>query len=1100
MLKYLKLVIFLTTTFILFLNINISYADNIKNSTNANLLFTKGEQQYNAGNYDLAIISFTSAYKKFQEFSDWDNYLKSLIEIGHCYRRKGDFGEGLKYANIAEVEASKYYNKKNIIFSDIYHLQGSLIANSGDYNGSINYFTKSINIKTSVLGKKDTNLSTSYNNLGNTYFFLGKYDKALAYYKKAIEIAHNRILYSVPEVAMFNLSGAITLSIIGEIDQAKYHYAESLRIGRKTLAENDDDLLRIYMNIGNFLIQLGRYDLALNLLNAVKESFINKFGSNYYELGFIYTNIGNIYGHKGDNDKATDFFFKALDVYKSNYPNDHPEIASTYMNIGHCFYAKKKFEKAISYYCNSIKNTDNTFTHIRTYRNTGRAYEQLKETEQAELYFEKAIQLSEKLLGNKHYETGISYINKGEFYFNHNKKEKSIELYFKALNIFKTVFGNKHHDVAFCNSNIGYYYYSEKKYEEALKYYQQAIISLNINFNNNDVYANPETNKVLLEQNLIRPLHQKARTLIKLWQKTSNIKDLKAGLNTYIATIKLLDKIRTSYTQSSSLELGSKTNTVYTEAIKVCLDLYSIKKDYKYKEIAFELSEKSKAAVLLSAIKEIQAKNFGQIPQSFIIYENEIEKEIAEYVSLIDIEEQSNNPSEKKLRLLRSKLLALKQKKEALEDFLNINYPAYFNLKYNTDVIKLNELQKQLTKNQTIIEYTLSDSIIYIFLISKEQYEIEEVKADSLFYKNISFFRSSISNNKFSDINKDSFDKFVNSSYKLYEKLIKPIERHITNDQLIIIPGGELGYIPFESLITKLPNNKIFDYRSLHYLLYKYSTSYSISATMLYSKTKNNTARKEVIAFSPQYKTISSAIHKNDTALPRQFLSPLPEAIKEVNAIGKYFKTDVYTKELATESNFKKEVSKYDIIHLAMHTIIDDNNPMYSKLVFSHPDNNKAEDGYLNTYEIFNLDLNARLAVLSACNTGYGKLLTSEGILSMARGFIYAGCPSIIMTLWTVEDKTSSELINSFYKYLNSGMTKDMALRQAKLDHLKNADQLKAHPFFWSGYVNIGDTAALTNEIWFYKYNKIIILISSIAVLIILIKRKRIFYKIFNRN
>jgi hypothetical protein len=107
---------------------------------------------------------------------------------------------------------------------------------------------------------------------------------------------------------------------------------------------------------------------------------------------------------------------------------------------------------------------------------------------------------------------------------------------------------------------------------------------------------------------------------------------------------------------------------------------------------------------------------------------------------------------------------------------------------------------------------------------------------------------------------------------------------------------------------------------------------------------------------------------------------------------------------------------------------------------------------------------NARMVVLSACRTGFGKLLKGEGVMSLARSFMYAGCPSIIMTLWEVSDRSGALLMKNFYRHLKRGMTKSEALRQAKLDFIVRADQLKAHPYFWSTYVAIGDTSPIYDD------------------------------------
>ena len=172
-----------------------------------------------------------------------------------------------------------------------------------------------------------------------------------------------------------------------------------------------------------------------------------------------------------------------------------------------------------------------------------------------------------------------------------------------------------------------------------------------------------------------------------------------------------------------------------------------------------------------------------------------------------------------------------------------------------------------------------------------------------------------------------------------------------------------------------------------------------------------------------------------------------------------------------------------------MHTIIDDEDPMYSKMIFTQ-DIDTIDDGFLNTFEIYNLNLRAQLAVLSACNTGSGKILNGEGIMSLARGFIYSGVPSIVMTLWEIDDKSGSDIMTNFYSYLKEGQTKDIALQNAKLEYLRTASQLRSHPYFWSAYVNIGNTKPLEKN----NQNLYLLLIGLISISLLswlYIKRKK---------
>jgi CHAT domain-containing protein len=181
----------------------------------------------------------------------------------------------------------------------------------------------------------------------------------------------------------------------------------------------------------------------------------------------------------------------------------------------------------------------------------------------------------------------------------------------------------------------------------------------------------------------------------------------------------------------------------------------------------------------------------------------------------------------------------------------------------------------------------------------------------------------------------------------------------------------------------------------------------------------------------------------------------------EIENIPKRYHGKKVTGRLATERLFKQYASNYDILHLAMHTRVNDDYPLSSVLKFS-PEQDTTEDGLLHTYEIFGMKLNSRMVVLSACSSGSGKLEKGEGINSLARAFLYAGTESIIMTLWDVEDGASRKLITYFYEFLAKGHNKDKALRLAKLKYLDNLQYLKeGHPYFWSGYVVHGNNKPL---------------------------------------
>ena len=201
------------------------------------------------------------------------------------------------------------------------------------------------------------------------------------------------------------------------------------------------------------------------------------------------------------------------------------------------------------------------------------------------------------------------------------------------------------------------------------------------------------------------------------------------------------------------------------------------------------------------------------------------------------------------------------------------------------------------------------------------------------------------------------------------------------------------------------------------------------------------------------------------SALSRDGLLDLQGAKDEVNAIRKVIGGKAFEDSLATEGSFKREAAQYRILHLAMHAYADDQDPMLSHLLFTLNPKDTTEDGDLTAAELYAMNLNADLAVLSACNTGFGTLSKGEGVMSLARAFTYAGVPATVTSLWEAPDATTPGIMESFYKNLKLGMPKDDALRQAKLTYLKNAhESLAANPYLWASFVPMGNMDAIDLE------------------------------------
>ena len=192
----------------------------------------------------------------------------------------------------------------------------------------------------------------------------------------------------------------------------------------------------------------------------------------------------------------------------------------------------------------------------------------------------------------------------------------------------------------------------------------------------------------------------------------------------------------------------------------------------------------------------------------------------------------------------------------------------------------------------------------------------------------------------------------------------------------------------------------------------------------------------------------------------RDAVVPLAWNRHEVERLRRYLPGTFITGDEAQEEAFKQQTADHDVLHLAAHALLDEADPMQSRLVFSAA-TDSTEDGFLHAYELYGMDIPARLAVLSACHTGTGQLAEGEGLLSLARAFAYAGCPSVVMNRWAAHDATTPWIMDRLYHYLAKGYAKADALRHAKLDFLGQASAHTQWPAYWGGWMLVGDTEPL---------------------------------------
>jgi CHAT domain-containing protein/Tfp pilus assembly protein PilF len=880
----------------------------------------------------------------------------------------------------------------------------------------------------------------------------------------------------------------------GEYHNALESFKEILELKKSNYPEFHPELAKTYANIGVVYKKQGQLEKSLEYYNKAIGIFNqNKTKQNNRSLGTLYSNLGNIFTLQKNYNKAESYYKQSIKLLINDSLSNLDRISTAYNNLGLLYKDSDSFEKSIHYYQKSYQLKKRLNLPLNSILiNLANVYKEMGKFKIADKYYSKAKEEIIDAYGKNSIYMGSNYLNHGVLKLQSNDYDRAEHYFHRALDIFTEHLGARHPKTSNCYINLGDLYFNQKKYNKAIHNYQHALISLSDTFDNKSFNESPGIKEVFSKNAYLKILKRKASGLKKI--KRNDESNLILALETYDKALEVIRDIRLGYmNEETKLKLTAKERKTFIQSIKLSTKLYKLTNNKKYLRKAFNYSERSKAAVLYENIQSNQALQISSIPDSLQSKENKIKKRIWTFEEMIYEEKQKKNPSQMQIKYWQDQLFELNNKHEDLVMHLEKDYPKYYQLKYNLKVPTKSSVQKKLQDDEVIIEYVLTDQQLFTFVIKKNDFNVQKTAIDSTFLYSIGELQDFLSNRNFSDHSIEDFNHFNRISYNLYSKLIEPLDiQH--GKSLIIIPDNILAYIPFEILIKKETQLDKIRYKELAYLIKDHPLSYSYSTKVLFNQhNQKNKLFNQLGAYAPTYENIDG-LPDNVTATRQRYrekLYPLKGILKEVNRISKIVPGKVFIKDEATEKRFKRSSGNFDILHLAMHTIINDEDPMYSKMAFTQ-EANSNEDNFLNTYEIYNLDLKSKLTVLSSCNTGFGKLSKGEGVMSLARGFKYAGCPSIVMTLWPVEDNSSISLMESFYKALKKGKSKDKAMQFAKLRFLENSDRLHAHPYFWSGYLSIGDQSSLYYKNTLYWIGGVILLVVFSGIFLVL-KRNKLF-------
>jgi len=1057
------------------------------------------QQLKNRGSYDSAMIFFQKSADNELTKNKYPEWVKSVSGMVDCYRAKGELDQGIQLIDQSLAIAITKFDTTGNLYNGLIHKKALLLSDKRQFDQAAALYLRNIRTYIAKSTVPDTGLALSYNGMGTVFLLQNKFSEALDEYQKAIETYQKADHTQSSDYASSLQNIGIVYSMTGNYEKAEQFFLQSLKVKQEVLKASDPQLASLYLNMGRFY-QIVRNDpKAIEYMKRAENFYITQNQSNSVMAGSLFLNMGVIYIYTADFEKAQSYLDKSLEIITNKAPGNLADLLTIYLNMG--FIAEKKgdYQKAKDYYLEGLAIGDKLPNSVKVLRGLANVSYKMKDKLNADTYYKKALQKSIEMYGEEHTETALTYLRYGDF-LSDNGNNKALLYLNKSLALYQKAFGPVNIDVSTAYYYIGSYFYREKDYNKAINYFQLSLIAGFRGFTSMNFSDNPEISKENLNENLLNPLTAKATALLLLYQtKPSRIDILESSAASFSLSLKMIEMLRSTYqNEDSKLFISENEKKTYSNALLSEVQLYHKTNKADALEQAFSLSEKGKSAVLLSHLRDKEAKNIGRIPENLLNQDASLKSEIYFYNKQIHDQQLAANPDEAKIKLWNSRIFDLSHKQDELIRSIELNYPVYYNLKYDNSVITLADIQKKLSPNQAIIEYALTDSLLYIFAITSTNKQLVTRSIDTSFFDNLQVIRQQLTGKDFNNYSGHDFKTFVNTSFNLYSTLLLPVKAIIQKKDLIIIPDGELGYLSFDVLLTSLPDTSKTQYRKLQYLIKESALSYAPSATTFFDELnlqniKNN---GKILAYGPDYGPDNSALDQKDEngRVLRNVLTNLTNTQNEIKSLDEYFNVKTYLGKDATESSFKKKASNYKVLHLAMHAIINSENPLYSKLIFFKPKGDTLEDGMLNASELINMELHAEMAVLSACNTGSGKMRKGEGIMSLSRDFFYAGVPGIIMTAWAVEDRAGIKLMDYFYKYIAKGKPRNEALRLAKIDYLSNCDNLTSHPHYWAAYMNVGDIKPIegfgrrTNP--FSLYGAIATLL-TISVLFIVYSRKK---------
>lgn len=982
-----------------------------------------------------AIALFERALRGFATCEDHEGVVECYLQQARVAGRMGDGLERIRYAGLAHRYAQNHLPDTSDLHPIAAEEQGGAYLAVGRTDPDGPFLDSAAQmLDVAIEGYRSLEiwekLGWCYSSKATACYYIPRLEEAEEALSKMLALTEERAEELTPNLVSAMRGNAFNLYSV--VKQKKGEYNEAIS----------------YINEA---INLERSKPTLTTRDS---SFI----SSYFHI------LGTYYNEKGDYVRALDYFLERAEPMR---PNAQFNDVSKSYNIGSVLLRLGNYEESIRYSRRSLELNErkgprkSLRSRARALSNLASAYRSLGEYDTAIYHCQQALAVPRNPM------TFLPWTTIGRIHLAQSEPVLALDALQKALDIYTNKSTKSY---AFFKTDIyrflGDAHQLNEAADSALLYYQKAIVANHPVFRDStNHFNNPVLDIAYDPLNFLETLEGKAGALASLADERQYAE---TAIATYTLAFDWLDTLNTEYrTEASQLDWSKRYYSLSEAAVSFAYDRYVQTKDEMYLKAAFAFMERSKNGILREQLRAAEGMSYGGVPDSLTRKESDILIDLAYYQraqrkALLEGDETRGSAFSGFLASARLELADLR-------DRMNTDYPRYQEFREKRVTKTYEEIQANLlTTNDAFLSYLMGQDRSFVFVLGKKQADILELAAADSINGAVEEWRSLTFDLKQFQRNARAAVKDYNRvSHDLFQLVMTAALASLPDEvsNLLVVPDGALHAVPF-SVLTSGETDAGNDFGKLPYVLNDYRVQYAYSADLqLESKGRNKDLRttSKCLAFAPSY---GAGEEGEPKISQRNAAGPLAGTAEELKAIEKWLRGEFVIGERATEARFVELAPDYGVLHLAMHGVADREDPSFNHLVFAHtePAAGAASDEYLLYHEeIANLPLSARLAVLSACETGVGRYELGEGLYSLARSFFSAGVPSVIMSLWRADDRATSEMMPLFYKRLAAGEKKDAALIDAQKEYLTSADLEFRHPYYWAAFVGLGDTTPIKN-------------------------------------